>query len=134
MNQIKAVITNIETQENLALIEFDFLSEKLTMITLDINKSLKTGDRGLLNINPSQVAIAKTKSIELSYSNQLKAKIIEIETGKLLCSLTLELKDKSKIGALITSKSAKKMALKKGDDVLALLKASQISLQEIING
>lgn len=128
MNQIEAVISSIEKQKELTLIEFDLLEEKLTMIALEVDRKLKVGQKVFLSINPLQVAIAKGKSGELSYSNQLNAKIEEINEGVLLCALTLTLENMNKIGAIITTKSAKKMSLKKGDSVTALLKASQISL------
>lgn len=133
MNQITAVIANIEQKGSLALIEFDFLQEKLTMVTLDINKTLSAGQKVILEINPSQVAVAKNYNGDLSYSNQINAKIESIELGAILCTLILELQDGSKIESIITAKSAINMSLSKGDTLKAILKASQISLGEVLN-
>jgi molybdopterin-binding protein len=133
MNQIAAVITNIEQKGSLALIEFDFLQEKLTMVTLDIDETLCAGQKVILEINPSQVAVAKNYNGDLSYSNQIDAKIGSIDLGAILCTLILELQDGSKIEAIITAKSAINMSLNKGDEIKAILKASQISLGEVLN-
>ncbi len=133
MNQITAVIANIEQKGSLALIEFDFLQEKLTMVTLDINKTLSAGQKVILEINPSQVAIAKNYNGDLSYSNQINAKIESIELGAILCTLILELQDGSKIESIITAKSAINMSLSKGETLKAILKASQISLGEVLD-
>lgn len=133
MNQIAAVIANIEQKGSLALIEFDFMQEKLTMVTLDIDETLCKGQKVILEINPSQVAVAKNYNGDLSYSNQIDAKIKSIELGAILCTLILELGDRSKIEAIITAKSAINMSLGKGDKVKAILKASQISLGEVLS-
>ncbi len=133
MNQIAAVIANIEQKGSLALIEFDFLQEKLTMVTLDIDETLRKGQKVILEINPSQVAVAKNYNGDLSYSNQIDAKIESIDLGAILCTLILELQDGSKIEAIITAKSAINMSLNKGDEIKAILKASQISLGEVLD-
>ncbi len=133
MNQIAAVIANIEQKGSLALIEFDFLQEKLTMVTLDIDETLCAGQEVILEINPSQVAVAKNYNGDLSYSNQIDAKIESIDPGAILCTLILELQDGSKIEAIITAKSAINMSLNKGDEIKAILKASQISLGEVLD-
>ncbi len=133
MNQIAAVITNIEQKGSLALIEFDFMQEKLTMVTLDIEETLCAGQKVILEINPSQVAVAKNYNGDLSYSNQIDAKIESIDLGAILCTLILELQDGSKIEAIITAKSAINMSLNKGDEIKAILKASQISLGEVLD-
>ena len=133
MNQIAAVIANIEQKGSLALIEFDFMQEKLTMVTLDIDETLRKGQKVILEINPSQVAVAKNYNGDLSYSNQIDAKIESIDLGAILCTLILELQDGSKIEAIITAKSAINMSLNKGDEIKAILKASQISLGEVLD-
>ncbi|MEJ2499222.1 MAG: TOBE domain-containing protein [Sulfurovaceae bacterium] len=133
MNQIAAVIANIEQKGSLALIEFDFMQEKLTMVTLDIDETLCAGQEVILEINPSQVAVAKNYNGDLSYSNQIDAKIESIDLGAILCTLILELQDGSKIEAIITAKSAINMSLNKGDEIKAILKASQISLGEVLD-
>jgi molybdopterin-binding protein len=133
MNKIAAVIANIEQKGSLALIEFDFMQEKLTMITLDIDETLCAGQEVILEINPSQVAVAKNYNGDLSYSNQIDAKIESIDLGAILCTLILELQDGSKIEAIITAKSAINMSLSKGDEIKAILKASQISLGEVLD-
>jgi molybdopterin-binding protein len=133
MNKIAAVIANIEQKGSLALIEFDFMQEKLTMVTLDIDETLCAGQEVILEINPSQVAVAKNYNGDLSYSNQIDAKIESIDLGAILCTLILELQDGSKIEAIITAKSAINMSLSKGDEIKAILKASQISLGEVLD-
>jgi molybdopterin-binding protein len=133
MNQIAAVIANIEQKGSLALIEFDFMQEKLTVVTLDIDETLRKGQKVILEINPSQVAVAKNYNGDLSYSNQIDAKIESIDLGAILCTLILELQDGSKIEAIITAKSAINMSLNKGDEIKAILKASQISLGEVLD-
>jgi len=133
MNQIAAVIANIEQKGSLALIEFDFMQEQLTMVTLDIDETLCAGQEVILEINPSQVAVAKNYNGDLSYSNQINAKIESIDLGAILCTLILELQDGSKIEAIITAKSAINMSLNKGDEIKAILKASQISLGEVLD-
>lgn len=134
MSKIKAKIKNISTLKSLNIVTFEFYEMTLTMMSLELKDNIKIGKNVLLSANASHIAIAK--NIEglneiLSYSNQIKCKIVEIEVGELLCSLKLQVGD-SILQSLITSKSAKKLNLELHNEVIALIKASELSISEVI--
>lgn len=131
MSQIKAVIIHIETVDNLNIVKFDFQGHSLTMMSLGLNKEVSVGKEVILGIKPTHIAIGKDFSGLVSYSNQMKTKIISCENGKLLSSIKLSLGEVV-LESIITRESALKMDLKADDNVTMMLKASELSLLKVL--
>ncbi len=132
-NELYASIEKIQNVDNLNIVTFSFLEQKLSMMSLGLNNT-KVGQNVILSVNASHIAIAKDveKLNEiLSYSNQIKCTIIELEVGQLLCFIKLKIQD-TILESLITSASAKKLDLKINDTVIALIKASELSIKEVL--
>ena len=131
MNTLIATVTKIDTIDNLNIVNFDFSDQTLSMMSLDLSDDIKIGTKVKLITKPSYIAIAKEFSGILSYSNQLKAKIKELENGKLLSSVKLQIEE-FVLESIITFESSKKMNLKVGDEVTALIKASELSILKVL--
>ena len=132
MNRLSAVVTQIEGEESLHIISFDYEGESLKMMGLDLPKGLHVNAHVTLGVKPSHVAIAKNVSGELSYSNQLPATIVSIENGKLLSNVLLHVKG-SEVQSFITASSALRMNLQAGDNVILLMKASELFVLEVVD-
>jgi molybdopterin-binding protein len=101
------------------------------MMSLDLDAQIKVATKVRLVVKPSHVAIAKDFSGEVSYSNKLETTILSCENGQLLSSVKLKFFD-STLESIITLSSSKKMNLKVGDKVTALIKASELSIGEVL--
>jgi len=131
MNKFTATVSNIDNFDNLNIVSFDFFDYTLSMMSLDLNKNIKVGTKVELMANPSHVAVGKDFSGTISYSNQIKAKISEIENGKLLTNLKLKVQE-TVLESFITLKSSKKMNLQKDDEVTVFIKATELSIYKIL--
>ena len=130
INNLEAKVISIQSVEDLNIVKFEFENHILSMMSLGL-KDTKINSRVILSANPSHIAIAKDFSGLLSYSNQIKTKITNIEMGELLCSIELEI-GKHKLNSLITASSAQRLDLKINDEVLALIKASELSIKDVL--
>lgn len=131
MNKFSAKITKIQSVENLNIINFDFHSQNLTMMSLDLDAKVKVGCTVILTAKPTHIAIAKEFSGDISYSNQLDAKILEINNGELLSSIKLSTGDAT-CESIITKSSSIRMKLEVGDAVTLFIKANELSIKEIL--
>lgn len=131
MSQIKAVITHIDSVDNLNIVKFDFYGQPLKMMSLDLSDDISVGREVILGVKPTHIAIGKDFSGLLSYSNQIKSKIISCEHGKLLSSIKLSAQDII-LESIMTLESALGMELKVGDDVTIMIKASEFSILEVL--
>ena len=132
MNSIKTQITSISTLNNLNIIESKTHNDTLTMMSLDLPESLKKDSLVKLAIKPTNIMLAKEKIGAFSCENRLEAKIINIEKGELLCSVTVEYLQ-STLEAIITLNAANSMQLKVNEDITLLIKASDIYIKEILS-
>ena len=132
MSQLVATIIKIQNIDNLNIVEFDFCGLTLKMMSLDLNENIQIGKKVKLSIKPTNIAIGKNISGDLSFSNKLVATIKSIENGQLLCTILLNIND-ILLERIITVDSSKRMNLQKDDIVTILIKASDLSIEEIFN-
>lgn len=132
MSQIIATIKNIRNVDSLNIVEFGFHNQTLKMVSLNLNKQITINKKVKLSIKPTNILIAKNLQGEISISNQLKAKIVKVENGELLSSILLRVED-TILESIITVDSSKNMNLIEDEEVLILIKASDLFIQEVID-
>lgn len=130
MNKLEAVVSKIDSLENLTIVQFDFNGITLSMMSLGLS-NIKIGSKVILNVNASHIAIAKGLEGQISLSNKLDCIIEKLDKGELLSSLSLKIKGII-ITSIITTNSVNRMNLKEKDEVSAFIKASELSIQKVI--
>jgi len=131
MSSFIATVKQIQNCDSLHIVQFECYEQTLSMMSLDLSDEVKVASKVKLVVKPSHIAIAKNFSGEVSYSNQLQTTICSIENGQLLSSIKLDFFDTS-LESIITVNSSKKMDLQVGDKVTAFIKASEISIGEVL--
>ncbi len=132
MSKLIATIKKINSIDNLNIVEFEFLGTTLKMMSLDLGSNIQIGKKVRLSVKPTNISIAKNFTGEISLSNQLVAIIQNIENGELLSSVSLKISD-FLLESIITVDSSKRMNLQIGDEVKILIKASNLSIEEVLN-
>ena len=132
MSQLVATIKKINSVDNLNIVEFDFNGLTLKMMSLDLNDDVKIGKKVELSVKPTNISIAKNLIGEISLSNQIVATIQSLENGQLLTSVILKIND-TLLESIITVDSSKRMNLQIGEVVTILIKASNLSIAEVLN-
>jgi molybdopterin-binding protein len=64
--------------------------------------------------------------MRLSASNQLSGRIVELETGPVSTRVVIEVVPKVRVTSVITSASARRLGLKIGKKVVAIIKATEV--------
>ncbi len=131
MSHIQAGITRIQNVENLHIVTFESANTSLSMMSLELHPKINIGTQVLLTSKATSVAIAKQSSQDLSFCNQLPTQILSLEIGELLCSLELSF-GSSTIESIITTTALQRMQLEVGMDVVALIKSSDLFIEEIL--
>lgn len=134
MNSFKASITKIEKVDSLNYIELNYRGKALSMVSLELDSDLKVGVSVEIVFNPSHVSIGKNLRGDLSCSNRLNGIIENIDNGKILSSLQIRVEESELIESIITRTSSDRVNLKVGERIEALIKATEISISEIVNG
>ncbi|MCT7631194.1 TOBE domain-containing protein [Aliarcobacter butzleri] len=132
MSKFIATIKKIQSIDNLNIVKFDFCGLTLKMMSLDLNDDVEIGKKVKLSVKPSNISIAKNLSGEISLSNKIVATIQSLENGQLLTSVILKIND-TILESIITVDSSKRMNLQIGEVVTILIKASNLSIEEVIN-
>ena len=127
-----ARVKDIKTIDSLNIVEFDFNNITLKMMSLELHKEVKLESKVKLLVKPSNVIISKNYIEDISLSNQTLAKIVAIENGELLSSISLKIGDTT-FESIITKESSKRLHLQEGNIVNILIKASDLSILRLIN-
>ena len=138
MSHLIARIEKIASVDTLNIVIFDCEGQKLQMVSLELNEEIQPGVKVKLVCKPIAVALAKpTVDVAsfcsmLSYSNQLKVQINTINKGTLLSSVSLSL-GTFLLESIMGTDAVERLSLKEGDDVIALIKANELSILEVLN-
>ena len=130
MNQLKGVITSVQSEGNLSLVTLDAGVLLATAIVIDTPASapwMVAGTQVLVRVKETEVVIARDWSGQISMRNRWPASIVSLQTGRLLTSVQLICGGQS-ITSIITTQSATDMNLQPGDRVTALVKTNEISI------
>lgn len=131
MNRIEATISAIHAQDRLHIVEYDACGIPLLMMALELPETLSIGSRVILGCKPSHVIVARGFSGEISLSNRIPVTIEKLGNGALLATLFLK-SDCGEFESLITRNSSDRMGLAEGMEVTALIKASELSILEVL--
>jgi len=127
VSKIEAKVVQIFSEEDLNTVFFELDIVKLQMISLELD-DIGVGDKVVLHINPSHIAISKDAFINSSYPNIISAKIVDIKKGKVLSTVKIEIADNIFLEALLTTNSVEKLSLQNDEKIYALINASEISI------
>ena len=67
-------------------------------------------------------------ALRFSARNQLKAKVKSVKFGSVMAEVIVELADGQQIVSAITRTSAESLNLKVGDDVVAIIKSTEVMI------
>ncbi len=67
-------------------------------------------------------------ALRFSARNQLKAKVKSVKLGSVMAEVIVELADGQQIVSAITRTSAESLNLKEGDDVVAIIKSTEVMI------
>ena len=127
-----ARVKDIKTIDSLNIVEFDFNNITLKMMSLELHKEVKLESKVKLLVKPSNVIISKNYIEDISLSNQALEKIVAIENGELLSSISLKIGDTT-FESIITKESSKRLDLQEGNIVNILIKASDLSILRVLH-
>ena len=126
MNSIEASVKEIVRIDNLTHISFSTDSSEIDVLTLELQESISIGSLAKLIIKSTDIALSKSRLLQSSFTNQLRAKVIDIDRGEILSSVALGI-DGFILESLILH--SKFLDIEVGDELFALISASDISIE-----
>ncbi len=132
MSQLPATVRSICSHEALNIVTFDFAGEELSMMSLEMQQRLRVGQRVILGVKPTAVALTKERVEQSSFVNQIRVKIISIDEGVLLGSIRLQA-GATRFEAIVLRRSMQNFDLEAGDDAIAVIPASEVSILEVMD-
>ena len=122
---IKAKISAIDENDGVSVFEFNAANLSLKMLSLENLQNLKIGDEVRLNFKSSDVFVASSPLLNCSVSNEIKARISDIQKGEITSSLHLNA-GKFEFESIISTASLKRLNLALGDQIYAYVKATSL--------
>ena len=130
MNTLPGKIKDVSVSGSLSLAHIDVAGNLFSAIVIDTPETssyLSPGKTVSVIFKETEVIIGTGKEHNVSLQNRLRGKIIEIESGDLLAKIVLDTAA-GKVVSVITSQAVKKLGLKEGLEVTALIKTNEIML------
>lgn len=132
MNKFNAKIVNIESEGMLHIVKFEFGDILMSMMSLELGSDVGAGVEVVLSVKSTYIALAKEFDGLVSYASQIPATITDIDRGKLLGVVELDAFG-YRLESIITRESMDRMNLSVGEVVTMLIKASELSIVEVVS-
>ncbi|HHD74911.1 MAG TPA: hypothetical protein ENL00_03715, partial [Nitratifractor sp.] len=84
MSQLRGKLTNITHNSMLHLLEFGLKGQSVTLLTLELHRTMTLAESYELCVKSTDIALAKDFSGTLSILNQLQATVVSIDCQELL--------------------------------------------------
>ncbi|MGA8147990.1 MAG: TOBE domain-containing protein [Gallionellaceae bacterium] len=132
MNRLPGIITAIESNDHLALVDVVVGQDAFTAMLMETPQNapyLRVGNTVAVLFKETEVSLAKDLSGRLSLRNIVRGIVRQIRRGDILCEVVLDCNGNT-LTSIITTRATKRLELQEGDEVDALVKANEVSLME----
>ncbi|HEY3921981.1 MAG TPA: TOBE domain-containing protein [Gaiellaceae bacterium] len=131
-NQLMGTVANVRTGSIMAEVEIDVDGQEFVAAVTkhSIERlGLGKGDSVSVLVKATEVMLAKgSKSYEeLTTRNQIAGKVAAVETGSVMAEVRIDVAG-GELVAAVTKHSVERLGLAEGDDVVVLIKATEVML------
>jgi molybdopterin-binding protein len=79
-------------------------------------------------LNQAFIEVTEVEGMQLSASNQVRGKIVELDVGPVSSRVVIQVAPRVRITSVITSASVRRLGLRAGKSVVAIIKATDVIL------
>lgn len=136
MNKLRGRITRIESNDHVSLVDVDVSGDNFTATLLETPEDapyLRVGNSVDLLFKETEVSLAKGLSGLISLRNRVLTTVKLVRSGVILSEVVLDYRGKT-MSSIITTGSIRRLDIKPGDEVEALVKANEVTLMEAEDG
>jgi molybdate transport system regulatory protein len=134
-NQLRGTVTNVVLGSVMAEVTVDVSGDEFTAVITRHSAerlSLAEGDEVTVLVKATEVMLAKGSlgDAQLSTRNQIRGKVARIGMGSVMGEAVIDIGDGGEIVAAVTRHSMERLGLAEGDDVVVLVKATEVMLSK----
>lgn len=136
MNQLRGRIVGIESNDHVSLVDVEISGDTFSAMLLETPESasyLLIGNEVQVLFKETEVSLAKNLSGLISLRNRVHGSVRSVRRGAILSEVVLDYRGQT-LTSIITTRSIRRLDIKQGDEVEALIKANEVSLMEVSSG
>ena len=134
MNTLRGRITAIESNDHVSLVDVEVSGDSFTATLLETPEDapyLRVGNVVDVLFKETEVSLAKNLSGLISLRNRVQTTVKQVRSGVILSEVVLDYRGRT-ISSIITTRSIKRLDIKPGDEIEAMVKANEMTLLEVI--
>lgn len=136
MNRLRGRIISIQSNDHVSLVDVDVSGDIFTATLLETPDDatyLRMGNVVDVLFKETEVSLAKGLSGLISLRNRVTTTVKLVRSGIILSEVVLDYRGQA-ISSIITTGSIRRLDIKPGDEVEALVKANEVTLMEAEDG
>ncbi len=130
MNRLQGTVTAVQSAGRVALADVEVAGDTLSALVIETDSQagyLRPGAPVLVLFQETEVSLAKNLTGLISLRNRLRARVKAVDQSGVLTRALLDYRGHDVV-AVITTRSAERLALAPGDEVEGLIKANEVTL------
>lgn len=136
MNSLRGRIVSIESNDHVSLVDVEVSGDVFTATLLETPEDaayLQVGNAVDVLFKETEVSLAKGLSGLISLRNRVITTVKQVRSGVILSEVVLDYRGQP-LRSIITTRSIRRLDIKAGDEVEALVKANEMTLMEVVDG
>lgn len=136
MNKLRGRITRIVSNDHVSLVDVDVSGDSFTATLLETPEDapyLRVGNSVDVLFKETEVSLAKGLTGLISLRNRVMTTVKLVRSGVILSEVVLDYRGNT-MSSIITTGSIKRLDIKSGDEVEALVKANEVTLMGVEDG
>jgi molybdate transport system regulatory protein len=136
MNRLRGRISSIESNDHVSLVDVDVMGDSFTATLLETPDDaayLRVGNTVEVLFKETEVSLAKGLSGLISLRNRVMTTVRQVRSGVILSEVVLDYRGHT-LSSIITTGSIKRLDIKQGDEVEAMVKANEVTLMGVEDG
>jgi molybdate transport system regulatory protein len=132
MNKLQGRIVAIESNDHVSLVDVNVNGDTFTATLLETPDDapyLQVGNMVDVLFKETEVSLAKNLTGMISLRNRVQTTVTQVRSGVILSEVLLDYRGQ-RISSIITTRSIKRLDIKAGDEIEAMIKANEITLLE----
>lgn len=133
MNKLRGRIIKIESNDHVSLVDVDVQGDSFTATLLETPEDapyLKVGNMVDVLFKETEVSLAKGLTGLISLRNRVSTTVQLVRSGVILSEVVMDYRGQP-LSSIITTGSIRRLDIKPGDEVEALVKANEVTLMEV---
>ena len=129
MNTFSGTVRSLQSHQNMSRVSVACGDDVISCVLLGIPEGVVEGSLVEMVFKETEVALSTGDGSHISIANRFSCRVVQVREGVIVSEVSLATQDGKSLVSIVTTDSLRRLGIKEGNVVTALIKANEVSLE-----